>query len=86
MIHFYVWLLADYKLNSSFSTVAIVSFLERICDPAGLDLEPMLYQVIRKGTIGGARLSLHAPDNIQYCLQAENNTQIPTHPNRPRRR
>lgn len=49
MVHFYVWLLADYKLNSSFSSVAIVSFLERICDPAGLDLEPMLYQVLERG-------------------------------------
>lgn len=71
MIHFYVWLLADYKLNSSFSTVAIVSFLERICDPAGLDLEPMLYQVFEGGMIGGARLSFHAPNDMQYCLQTE---------------
>ena len=35
----------DYATNDHFLNHCIVSFLRRLADPDGLNLEPMLYQV-----------------------------------------
>ncbi len=45
VVHFYSWLLQGYATNSPFTNHAITAFLARVADPAGLNLEPMLYQV-----------------------------------------
>ncbi|KAK9842310.1 hypothetical protein WJX81_005935 [Elliptochloris bilobata] len=45
VVHFYTWLLQGYATNSDFLNHCISSFLKRICDPKGLNLEPMLYQL-----------------------------------------
>ena len=36
---------AGYATNGHFVNHCLVSFFERICDPCGINLEPMLYQV-----------------------------------------
>ncbi len=38
---------AGYKTNTPFLNHCITAFFRRICNPEGLDLEPMLYQVWR---------------------------------------
>ncbi|GAB4821374.1 hypothetical protein N2152v2_008420 [Parachlorella kessleri] len=45
MVHFYSWLLQGYASNGPFTNHALLSFLSRIADPHGLNLEPMLYQL-----------------------------------------
>jgi hypothetical protein len=35
---------AGYASNSDFLNHCIVRFLQRVCDPEGMNLEPMLYQ------------------------------------------
>ena len=37
--------IAGYANNSDFLNHCIIGFLKRICNPKGLNLEPMLYQV-----------------------------------------
>ena len=37
--------IVGYANNSDFLNHCIISFLKRICNPKGLNLEPMLYQV-----------------------------------------
>jgi hypothetical protein len=52
MVHFYIWLLQDYRTNREFTNHSLVSFLERISsssntttNPGGLGLESMLWQM-----------------------------------------
>ncbi|EIE20339.1 hypothetical protein COCSUDRAFT_58046 [Coccomyxa subellipsoidea C-169] len=45
IVHFYTWLLQGYATNSRFVNHCLITFLQRIADPDGLNLEPMLYQV-----------------------------------------
>ncbi|KAL3161372.1 hypothetical protein ABBQ32_010265 [Trebouxia sp. C0010 RCD-2024] len=45
VIHFYCWLLQGFATNGAFLNHCLVAYLRRISDPAGLDLEPMLYQL-----------------------------------------
>ena len=40
-----VVMVAGYANNSDFLNHCIIGFLKRICNPKGLNLEPMLYQV-----------------------------------------
>lgn len=43
--HEAVVMTAGYANNSDFLNHCIIGFLKRICNPKGLNLEPMLYQV-----------------------------------------
>ncbi|KAL0021485.1 hypothetical protein WJX79_010302 [Trebouxia sp. C0005] len=45
VIHFYSWLLQGFASNGVFVNHCLAAFLRRIADPAGLDLEAMLYQL-----------------------------------------
>eukprot|EP00884_Botryococcus_braunii_P014003 jgi/Botrbrau1/22603/Bobra.176_1s0033.1 len=45
IVHFYIWLLQGYATNSDFVNHCILSFLQRLADPTGLNLEVMLYQL-----------------------------------------
>lgn len=51
IVHFYSWLLQQYRANSPFTNHALTSFLARIADPRGLNLEPMLYQVLENSVM-----------------------------------
>lgn len=44
------WCLTGYATNSRFVNHCLITFLQRIADPDGLNLEPMLYQVIHAYT------------------------------------
>lgn len=56
VVHFYSWLLQGYVSNAPLTNHALLRFLQRLADPQGLDLEPMLYQVRLKltGWLAGA--------------------------------